>query len=172
MTCGRWCPRAAGVSTSSSRGAWRSRWSHDGDDAPDLADVAAQSGLSAAEVVARHAGIDYRVFMLGFLPGFAYLGSLDDALVMPRLRDAAHQDPRRFGRHRGAADCVYPMASPGGWRSSARTDVRMFDPDRPHGIVPGSAGDAVRFVPVPAFADRTVPPRSPHATHGGLARRR
>jgi KipI family sensor histidine kinase inhibitor len=125
--------------------------SYDGDDGPDLADVAAHCGMTAAEVVARHAGADYRVFMLGFLPGFAYLGPLDAALAVPRLATPRTRVPAGAIGLAGRQTGVYPMASPGGWRLIGRTGMRMFDPDR----APASrlsAGDTVRFVPVPAAA--------------------
>jgi KipI family sensor histidine kinase inhibitor len=143
--------------------------SYDGDHAPDLADVAAHSGLSVSEVVARHTGVDYRVFMLGFLPGFAYLGTLDHALAMPRLATPRTRIPAGSVGIAGRQTGVYPMASPGGWRLIGRTGVRMFDPGRqPASYL--AAGDTVRFVPVPASqidCVATAPtPRTPSA--GGL----
>lgn len=125
--------------------------SYEGADGPDLADVAAHCGLAPSDVVARHAGADYRVFMTGFLPGFAYLGLLDTALATPRLAAPRPRVPAGAVGIAGRQTGVYPMASPGGWRIIGRTGVRMFDPDR----TPAtrlSAGDTVCFVPVPAAA--------------------
>jgi len=117
-----------------------------GDMGPDLRDVAAFAGLSTDEVVSRHAGSTYRVFMIGFLPGFAYMGSVDETIAMPR-----HATPRVrvsagsvgiAGRQTG----VYPRDSPGGWRIVGRTTMSMFDSHRsPASLV--APGDSVRFVP-------------------------
>jgi KipI family sensor histidine kinase inhibitor len=116
-----------------------------GDMGPDLGDVAAFAGLSADEVVARHTGARYRVFMLGFLPGFAYMGTVDEAIAMPR-----HATPRvkvRAGSVgiAGRQTGVYPRDSPGGWRVIGRTPVTLFNPQRvPASLV--APGDTVRFV--------------------------
>lgn len=115
---------------------------------PDLAEVAAFAGCSADDVIARHAAGRYRVYMLGFLPGFAYLGGVDDSIAMPR-----HSTPRTTvpagsvgiaGRQTG----VYPCESPGGWRLIGRTPLAMFDLTRPEPALL-SPGDVVRFVPTP-----------------------
>lgn len=125
--------------------------SYDGDDAPDLADVAAHCRMTPSEVVARHADADYRVFMMGFLPGFAYLGMLDSGLATPRLATPRTRIPAGAVGLAGRQTGVYPMDSPGGWRIIGRTDMRMFDAGRvPASLL--SAGDTVRFVPVPAAA--------------------
>ncbi len=122
-----------------------------GNEGPDLADVAAHCRMRPSDVVAGHAGADYRVFMVGFLPGFAYLGLLDPSLATPRLATPRTRVPAGAVGIAGRQTGVYPMASPGGWRIIGCTDVRMFDPDR----APASrlsAGDTVRFVPVQAAA--------------------
>ena len=120
-----------------------------GESGPDLDAVAAAAGLAPAEVVARHSAREYRVFMVGFLPGFAYLGEVDPAIAAPRqasprLRVAAGS-VGIAGRQTG----VYPQASPGGWQIVGRTTTRPFDPRRTPAslLVPG---DRVRFVAVPA----------------------
>ncbi|HSL23242.1 MAG TPA: 5-oxoprolinase subunit PxpB [Vicinamibacterales bacterium] len=116
-----------------------------GDAGPDLPEVARFANLSEDAAVALHAGREYRVFMLGFLPGFPYMGLVDERIAMPR-RDA----PRLVvpagsvgvaGRQTG----VYPLKSPGGWRLIGRTDTVMFDASRE---TPAflQAGDLVRFV--------------------------
>lgn len=118
---------------------------------PDLADVAARCGCSPHDVVAWHAAIEYRVFMIGFLPGFPYLGLLDRRLVLPRR---ASPRPRVTagsvgiaGQHTG----VYPSDSPGGWHIVGRTPLSLFDPEEDP-VVRLSAGDRVRFTPVSAEA--------------------
>ncbi len=111
---------------------------------PDLAGVAAFAGVTTDAVVKLHAERDYRVFMLGFLPGFAYLGSVEPAIAMPR-----HSTPRPRVRTgsvgiAGAQTAVYPLDSPGGWQVIGHTTTRMFDADRwPAALL--SAGDSVRF---------------------------
>lgn len=115
---------------------------------PDLAEVAAFAGCSEDDVIARHAAGRYRVYMLGFLPGFAYLGGVDDAIAMPRRSTprtaVAAGSVGIAGRQTG----VYPCESPGGWRLIGRTPVAMFDLRRrePALLAPG---DLVRFVPTP-----------------------
>lgn len=122
-----------------------------GADGPDLADVAAFAGLSEDEVVARHAGRDYRVFMLGFLPGFPYLATVDERIAAPRKTT-----PRLAVRAgsvgiAGTQTGIYPSASPGGWQIIGRTALGLFDPLRSPAAL-FAPGDTVRFVPVAATA--------------------
>ena len=112
---------------------------------PDLDDVARAAGLTTAEVVARHAAVPYRVCFLGFLPGFAYLGLVHEALRMPRR---ATPRTRVAGGSVGIADVftgVYPADSPGGWHILGHTDVALFDVTWPE---PSRfrPGDLVQFV--------------------------
>ena len=114
---------------------------------PDLGAVAVFAGLSEDEVIRLHAQHDYRVFMIGFLPGFAYLGPVDARIAAPR-----HPAPRPLVRSgsvgiAGRQTGVYPLDAPGGWQIIGRTPVRLFDPasDTPARLSPG---DMVRFVPV------------------------
>jgi KipI family sensor histidine kinase inhibitor len=118
---------------------------------PDLAAVAAVSGLSEQDVVALHAEPEYRVFMIGFLPGFAYLGPVNERIAVPR-RDAPRPlVPQGSVGLAGRQTGVYPLDAPGGWPIIGRTFVRLFNPDWD---VPAalSPGDRVRFVPVDAGA--------------------
>jgi inhibitor of KinA len=120
-----------------------------GEAGPDLPDVAAHAGMRADQVIERHAGAEYRVYMLGFLPGFAYLGAVDEVIAMPR-RSAPRPDvPAGSVGIAGRQTGVYPSASPGGWRLVGRTPWRMFDTSRPRPSLL-EAGDRVRFVPVDA----------------------
>jgi KipI family sensor histidine kinase inhibitor len=117
-----------------------------GEMGPDLREVAAFAGVSADEVVARHAGVRYRVFMLGFLPGFAYMGSVDETVAMPRLVTPRLKVPGGSVGIAGRQTGIYPRESPGGWRIIGRTPVSMFNPHRtPAALV--APGDTVRFVP-------------------------
>lgn len=118
-----------------------------GEYGPDLNDVAATHGIAPEEVIRIHAGGEYLVYMVGFTPGFAYLGGLDPAIATPRL-DA----PRQFVRAgsvgiAGSQTGVYPSDSPGGWRLIGWTPLQLFDPGRqPPALL--AAGDQVRFLPL------------------------
>ena len=114
---------------------------------PDLQAVAEHCGLSAEEVVARHAAVEYRVFMLGFAPGFPYLGGLDPALATPRRSTPRLRVPAGSVGIAGAQTGIYPMATPGGWQIIGRTPLSLFDPAaaEPCLLRPG---DRLRFVPV------------------------
>lgn len=120
--------------------------SYGGGDGPDLLGVANEVGLPPDEVVRRHCSVTYRVFMLGFLPGFPYLGVVDPSIQVPR-----HSAPRtRVAAGSvglaGAQTGIYPRESPGGWQIIGRTPARLFDVTRtpPARLMPG---DRVRFVP-------------------------
>jgi KipI family sensor histidine kinase inhibitor len=116
-----------------------------GDMGPDLRDVAAFAGVSPDEVVARHTAVRYRVFMLGFLPGFAYLGTVDESIAMPRHATPRMKVPAGSVGIAGRQTGVYPRDSPGGWRLIGRTPVSLFNPNRvPAALV--APGDTVRFV--------------------------
>lgn len=118
-----------------------------GSEGPDLGDVAARAGLREEEVVALHAAGDYLVFMIGFMPGFPYLGGLPPAIATPRLATPRTLVPAGSVGIAGAQTGIYPSESPGGWRLIGRTPVRLFDArfDPPALL---QAGDHLRFVPV------------------------
>jgi KipI family sensor histidine kinase inhibitor len=117
-----------------------------GDMGPDLREVATFAGVSADEVVARHAGARYRVFMLGFLPGFAYMGTVDETIAMPRHATPRLKVPGGSVGIAGRQTGIYPRDSPGGWRLIGRTPVSLFNPHRvPAALL--APGDTVRFVP-------------------------
>lgn len=97
------------------------------DFAPDLAGLAAARGLPVEEVIRLHTGGGYQVYMLGFLPGFSYLGDVDERISMQRKQQpvpVAAGSVGIAGRQTG----IYPLASPGGWQIIGRTPLRMFDP--------------------------------------------
>lgn len=118
-----------------------------GDLGPDLNFVAQHAGMTEEEVVAIHSGTDYLINMLGFLPGFAYLGGLDERLHTPRLDSPRTSIPAGSVGIGGAQTGVYPLASPGGWQLIGRTPVRPYDPLRNPPIL-YEAGDYLRFVPI------------------------
>ena len=110
----------------------------------DLEAVARRAGLSTAEVIALHAGTDYRVYAIGFAPGFAYLGQVDERIAAPRLATPRLKVPRGAVAIADRQTAVYPAVSPGGWNLIGRCPVRMFDPDA-EPIMPVTVGDRVRF---------------------------
>ena len=118
-----------------------------GEFGPDLANVAQLAGLSEDEVIAIHTERDYLIDMLGFLPGFAYLGGLDERLHTPRLTvPRTRIEPGSVGIG-GAQTGIYPLASPGGWQIIGRTPLKPYDPDREEPIL-YAAGEYLRFVPI------------------------
>ncbi|MBR5389763.1 MAG: 5-oxoprolinase subunit PxpB [Clostridia bacterium] len=116
-----------------------------GEYGPDLAAVAAHAGLSEQEVIRRHTEREYLVYMLGFLPGFAYLGGMDEAIACPRLAVPRTHIPAGSVGIAGGQTGIYPLASPGGWQLIGRTPRSLFS-IREHEIdFLLSAGDRVRF---------------------------
>ncbi len=115
-----------------------------GDLGPDLANVAALTSLSEAEVVERHTAATYRVFMLGFVPGFAYMGLVDPRIAVPRHTTPRVRVPVGSVAIAGPQTGVYPAESPGGWQLIGRTPVKPFDPARADPFLM-RAGDAVEF---------------------------
>jgi KipI family sensor histidine kinase inhibitor len=114
---------------------------------PDLVGVAEHAGCSVDDVIARHASRIYRVYMLGFVPGFCYMGRVDPTIAAPRHRIPRERVPAGSVGIAGGQTGVYPVDSPGGWQLIGRTDTVMFDPrrERPSLLQPG---DLVRFVSV------------------------
>jgi KipI family sensor histidine kinase inhibitor len=117
-----------------------------GADGPDLADVSERLGVSEAAVIDLHASATYTVFMLGFVPGFPYLGVLPAELDLPRLDAPRTRVPAGSVGIAGRQTGIYPFETPGGWRLIGRTHTRLWDPaaDPPALLAPG---DEVRFVP-------------------------
>ncbi len=114
---------------------------------PDLAAVARHTGLAPAEVIARHAAPTYLVHMIGFAPGFPYLGGLDARLATPRRAEPRPLVPAGAVGIAGAQTGIYSLPTPGGWQLIGRTPRRLFDPAAdPPALL--HAGQHLRFVPI------------------------
>ena len=115
-----------------------------GDSGPDLAVVAGYAGVTEAEAIEIHASRTYRVFMLGFVPGFAYMGTVDPRIAVPRMAvPRLRVAPGSVGIA-GQQTGIYPASTPGGWQIVGVTPLRLFDLGRPEPFL-FKAGDAVRF---------------------------
>lgn len=114
---------------------------------PDLSLVAEINSLSPESVLEIFTGTVYRVYMLGFLPGFSYMGEIDERIATPRKSTPRALVPKGSVGIAGRQTGIYSLASPGGWQIIGRTDLEMFTPDAPWPCKL-SAGDRVRFVPV------------------------
>ena len=118
-----------------------------GEFGPDLALVASHAQLAAEEVIARHAQPEYLVHMVGFAPGFPYLGGLDARLATPRRAQPRPLVPAGAVGIAGVQTGVYSLPTPGGWQLIGRTPLRLFDPSRAQPSLL-QAGDRLRFVPI------------------------
>lgn len=114
---------------------------------PELERLAEQAGMSCADVVECHSSVTYQVYALGFAPGFAFMGSVDERLEMSRLKTPRKRVPAGSVGITGRQTAAYPMASPGGWNLIGRTAAILFDRKR-EGFSLLRVGDRVRFVPV------------------------
>lgn len=126
---------------------WHIPVCYEGDLGPDLDDVAKATKLTAAEVVATHAGTIYQVYCVGFLPGFPYMGDLPPALELPRRTSPRIRLPQGSVCMAMRMTGVYPIESPGGWHLLGRTPVRLFDRRREDAVLM-APGDRVKFDPI------------------------
>ncbi len=110
----------------------------------DLEALAERAGLSVEQVIGLHSGTEYRVYAIGFAPGFAYLGQVDERIAMPRLSTPRLNVPSGAVAIADRQTAVYPAVSPGGWNLIGRCPTRMFDPDATP-TMPVAVGDRVRF---------------------------
>ena len=118
-----------------------------GEFGPDLSFVASHNHLSEDEVVSIHSGTNYLVYMLGFIPGFTYLGGMDPRIATPRLSSPRTLIPAGSVGIAGEQTGTYPSDSPGGWQIIGRTPVTMYDMSKAQAALL-NAGDYVRYVPI------------------------
>jgi KipI family sensor histidine kinase inhibitor len=130
---------------------WRVPVCYERELAPDLAEVAAATRLTPEEVVELHAATRYHIYMIGFLPGFPYMGDLPAQLVLPRRVDPRVRVPPGAVAIATTLTAIYPLESPGGWHLIGTTPIRLFDAawEPPALFAPG---DAVQFEPVTRVA--------------------
>lgn len=113
----------------------------------DLAYMENHTGLDREEIIKIHSASDYKIYMMGFLPGFVYLGGLDKRLEMPRLKTPRIKIQAGAVGIGGNQTGVYPLTSPGGWRLMGATPVDFYDPKREKPVL-CAAGEYIRFVPI------------------------
>jgi KipI family sensor histidine kinase inhibitor len=116
---------------------------------PDLEDIAIFAGLSVADTIRLHYANSYRVYMLGFTPGFPYMGLVPASIAMPRLATPRTLVPAGSVGIAELQTGIYPSATPGGWRIIGRTPVRLYQPEASQPFLI-SAGDSVQFYPIDA----------------------
>lgn len=115
--------------------------------APDIADICSHNGLNKDEIINIHTAPEYLINMLGFLPGFPYLGGMDERIATPRLDTPRTVIPEGAVGIGGNQTGIYPLASPGGWRLIGRTPVKVYDSRRNEPIL-YKAGDYIKFYPI------------------------
>ena len=120
---------------------------YDEEFSPDIKNVCAHTGLSKEEVIALHTEKEYLIYMLGFLPGFAYLGGMNKKLETPRLKTPRTKIPAGSVAIGGSQTGIYPAESPGGWQIIGKTPVKTFDVQRKPAVF-FKAGDKIKFEPV------------------------
>jgi len=114
---------------------------------PDLEDLAKRAELSVEEVIKLHSETEYRVYAIGFAPGFAYLGEVDPRIAAPRLSTPRQKVPRGAVAIADRQTAVYPAVSPGGWNLIGLCPTRMFDPAA-EPTMPVQVGDRIKFNPI------------------------
>ncbi len=120
---------------------------YDTDFAPDLEFVASSHNLSVDEVIAIHTSRFYRVYMIGFLPGFAYMASVDERIATPRKPSPRKRVPAGSVGIAGEQTGIYPLSSPGGWQLIGRTPLQLFDSSKPEPTL-FNPGDKIHFYPI------------------------
>ncbi|MDF2677618.1 MAG: kipI [Bacillota bacterium] len=118
-----------------------------GEYGPDINFVAEQNNISTDEVIKIHTGTDYLVYMLGFTPGFTYLGGMSEKIATPRLSSPRKKIPSGSVGIAGSQTGMYPSETPGGWQLIGRTPLKLYDPSKEPPVML-NAGDYVRYVSI------------------------
>ena len=126
---------------------WRVPACYEGEFAPDLDDVARLTGLTRGDIVALHSSTRFHVYMLGFLPGFPYMGDLPEVLALPRRANPRTRVPAGSISIAMTLSAIYPYESPGGWHLIGATPVRLFDARQASPAL-FNPGDAISFEPI------------------------
>ena len=113
----------------------------------DINFVSEHNGISVDEVIKIHSSVDYLIYMLGFTPGFPYLGGMAEEIETPRLKIPRTKIPAGSVGIAGKQTGIYPIESPGGWQLIGRTPINLYDPKRQMPIIL-QAGDYIRFIPI------------------------
>ena len=114
--------------------------------APDMEGLSARNGISVEEIIHIHCSKQYRVYMLGFLPGFSYMGEVDERISLPRKSQPKAVEAGSVGIA-GRQTGIYPFSAPGGWQIIGRTPLKLFDPAKEEPTLL-RAGDMVRFTSI------------------------
>ena len=122
---------------------------------PDLPDMSVKLNLSKEDIIKIHTEHDYKIYMLGFLPGFVYLGNLDERIHVPRLKTPRLVIPARSVGIGGSQTGVYPMESPGGWNLIGSTPLNFYSPNKENPIL-CNAGEYIRFCPISQMEYQTI----------------
>jgi len=133
-----------------------------GEHGPDIDFVAEHNGLNRDEVVRLHSQVEYPIYMLGFTPGFPYLGGLDARLHTPRRQTPRTRVPQGSVGIANAQTGIYPVSSPGGWQLIGRTPIRLFRPGKEPPVL-YQPGDRLRFKPIAAEEYSRLCKESDHA---------
>lgn len=126
---------------------WRVPACYEASHAPDIAEVAESKGLTVDDVIRLHSETQFHIYMIGFVPGYPYMGDLPEQLVLPRRADPRIRVPAGSIAIASTMTAIYPLESPGGWHLIGTTPIRLFDAAQPRPAL-FSPGDKVRFDPV------------------------
>jgi len=118
-----------------------------GEYGPDIEFVADHNKISIDEVIKIHTDMEYLIYMIGFTPGFPYLGGMSDKIEAPRLQNPRTKIPAQSVGIAGKQTGIYPVESPGGWQLIGRTPVKLYDPFREEPVLL-NAGDYIKFVQI------------------------
>lgn len=126
-----------------------------GEYGPDIEFVAEHNKISPEEVIKIHTSNEYLIYMLGFTPGFPYLGGMDHKIAAPRLQTPRTKIPVGSVGIAGKQTGIYPIESPGGWQLIGRTPVKLYDPYKKEPILL-NAGDYIKFVQIDAMEYKNI----------------